>query len=184
MTRCEQLSLRYLNFHPGAHLNKISEGECLKIIAESVNIAISKTKNVVAVIENTAGQGSNVGYRFEHLAGIIELIDDKSRVGRRLMAGAALARYEISNYARPGLQCRHNLNYWENGFYLGLGPGAVSAFGGGRFAIPPGLARYRECAVSGQFAWDVGERLDREAAFRETVIMGLRLIRGVSAAVL
>lgn len=81
MTRCEQLSLRYLNFHPGAHLNKISEGECLKIIAESVNIAISKTKNVVAVIENTAGQGSNVGYRFEHLAGIIELIDDKSRVG-------------------------------------------------------------------------------------------------------
>lgn len=81
MTRCEQLSLRYLNFHPGAHLNKISEGECLKIIAESVNIAISKTKNVVAVIENTAGQGSNVGYRFEHLAVIIELIDDKSRVG-------------------------------------------------------------------------------------------------------
>lgn len=81
MTRCEQLGLRYLNFHPGAHLNKISEGECLKIIAESVNIAISKTKNVVAVIENTAGQGSNVGYRFEHLAGIIELIDDKSRVG-------------------------------------------------------------------------------------------------------
>lgn len=81
MTRCEQLSLRYLNFHPGAHLNKISEGECLKIIAESVNIAISKTKNVVAIIENTAGQGSNVGYRFEHLAGIIELIDDKSRVG-------------------------------------------------------------------------------------------------------
>ena len=81
MTRCEQLSLRYLNFHPGAHLNKISEGECLKIIAESVNIAISKTKNVVAVIENTAGQGSNVGYRFEHLAGIIELIYDKSRVG-------------------------------------------------------------------------------------------------------
>ena len=74
MTRCEQLGLRYLNFHPGAHLNKISEGECLKIIAESVNIAISKTKN-------TAGQGSNVGYRFEHLVGIIELIDDKSRVG-------------------------------------------------------------------------------------------------------
>ena len=73
---------------------------------------------------------------------------------------------------------------WENGFYLGLGPGAVSAFGGGRFAIPPGLARYRERAASGQPAWDAGERLDREAAFRETVIMGLRLIRGVSAAAL
>lgn len=81
MQRCETLGLRYLNFHPGAHLNKISEDDCIKTIAESINIAIDKTKDVVAVIENTAGQGSNVGYRFEHLAGIIALIDDKNRVG-------------------------------------------------------------------------------------------------------
>jgi len=81
MKRCELLELDRLNFHPGAHLNQISENECIKIIAESVNFALEKTKNVTAVVENTAGQGSNVGYRFEHLAQIIELIDDKSRIG-------------------------------------------------------------------------------------------------------
>jgi deoxyribonuclease-4 len=81
MQRCEALELDRLNFHPGAHLNQISENECIKIIAESVNIALAKTQGITAVIENTAGQGSNVGYRFEHLAQIIELVDDKSRVG-------------------------------------------------------------------------------------------------------
>ncbi len=81
MIRCEMLGLKYLNFHPGAHLNKVTEDECIKIIAESINIAIGKTEKVVAVIENTAGQGSNIGYRFEHLAQIIEQIDDKQRVG-------------------------------------------------------------------------------------------------------
>ena len=81
MKRCEQLDLDRLNFHPGSHLNQISENECIKIIAESVNIALEKTKNITAVIENTAGQGSNIGYRFEHLAQIIELVDNKNRVG-------------------------------------------------------------------------------------------------------
>ena len=81
MQRCEQLGLTLLNFHPGSHLRKISEDDCLKIVAESVNLALQQTKGVTAVIENTAGQGSNVGYRFEHLARIIELTDDKSRIG-------------------------------------------------------------------------------------------------------
>jgi len=81
MERCEILGLDRLNFHPGAHLNKISEKECLKLVAESINIAIDQTKNVIAVIENTAGQGSNIGYRFEHLAEIIEQVDNKGRIG-------------------------------------------------------------------------------------------------------
>jgi deoxyribonuclease-4 len=81
MQRCEQLGLDLLNFHPGSHLKKISEDVCLKRVAESVNMALEKTKGVTAVIENTAGQGSNVGYRFEHQARIIELVDDKSRIG-------------------------------------------------------------------------------------------------------
>lgn len=81
MQRCEQLGITMLNFHPGSHLKKISEDDCLKRIAESVNMVLDKTKGVTAVIENTAGQGSNMGYRFEHLARIIELTDDKSRVG-------------------------------------------------------------------------------------------------------
>jgi deoxyribonuclease-4 len=81
MQRCEQLGLDRLNFHPGSHLNQCTEDECIATIAESINIALSKTGGVTAVIENTAGQGSNLGYRFEQLAAMIELVEDKSRVG-------------------------------------------------------------------------------------------------------
>lgn len=81
LNRCSQLGLTMLNFHPGSHLNEISEDDCLKRIAESINISLAETDGVTAVIESTAGQGSNLGYRFEHLAKIIEMIEDKSRVG-------------------------------------------------------------------------------------------------------
>jgi len=81
MQRCEQLGLDRLNFHPGSHLNAISEEECLSRIAESINIVLDKTKGVTAVIENTAGQGTNMGYKFEHLRFIIDKVRDKSRVG-------------------------------------------------------------------------------------------------------
>ncbi|MGV7092566.1 deoxyribonuclease IV [Siccibacter turicensis] len=81
MQRCEQLGLSLLNFHPGSHLTQISEEACLARIAESINIALDHTEGVTAVIENTAGQGSNLGFRFEHLAAIIDGVEDKSRVG-------------------------------------------------------------------------------------------------------
>lgn len=81
LERCQQLGLTLLNFHPGSHLMQISEEDCLKRIAESINIALAKTDGVTAVIENTAGQGSNLGFRFEHLAAIIDGVEDKSRVG-------------------------------------------------------------------------------------------------------
>ena len=81
MRRCEQLGLKLLNFHPGSHLKEISTDECLARIAQSINLALEKTDGVTAVIENTAGQGSNVGFKFEHLAVIIDWIEDKSRVG-------------------------------------------------------------------------------------------------------
>ena len=81
MKRCEQLGLQLLNFHPGSHLNKITVEECLDRVAESINIALGQTSGVTAVIENTAGQGSNIGNRFEHLRYIIDRVDDKSRVG-------------------------------------------------------------------------------------------------------
>lgn len=81
MQRCEQLGLTMLNFHPGGHLGKISEEDCLKVIAESINYILRNTSGVTAVIENTAGQGSNMGYKFEHLKSIIDMVDDKSRVG-------------------------------------------------------------------------------------------------------
>jgi deoxyribonuclease-4 len=81
LRRCAALGLDRLNFHPGSHLKKITEEQCIELIAESINIALRETDGVTAVIENTAGQGSNMGYRFEHLAGIISLVEDKSRVG-------------------------------------------------------------------------------------------------------
>ena len=81
MHRCEQLDLDRLNFHPGSHLKEISVDECLATIAHSINLALDKTQGVTAVIENTAGQGSNLGYTFEQIAQIIDQVEDKSRVG-------------------------------------------------------------------------------------------------------
>lgn len=81
MRRCGQLGLQYLNFHPGSHLNKINPDLCLERIAESINLALDRTAGVTAVIENTAGQGTNMGHRFEHLARIIGNVRDKGRIG-------------------------------------------------------------------------------------------------------
>lgn len=81
MERCQTLGLPLLNFHPGSHLKKISEEACLSLIAESINLAHQAVPEVVAVIENTAGQGTNLGWSFEQLAAIISQVEDKSRVG-------------------------------------------------------------------------------------------------------
>ena len=81
MQRCEQLELKLLNFHPGGHLNEIPLDQCLRRISESINITLNKTKGVTAVIENTSGMGSMVGFKFEQLAQIIHYVEDKSRVG-------------------------------------------------------------------------------------------------------
>jgi deoxyribonuclease-4 len=81
MQRCEQLGLDRLNFHPGSHLRMRTPEECLKTIAESINFTLDKTKGVTAVIENTAGQGTNLGHTFEQIKQIIDFVEDKSRIG-------------------------------------------------------------------------------------------------------
>ena len=81
MQRCEQLGLDRLNFHPGSHLNAFPINDCLDRIAESINEALNQTSGVTAVIENTAGQGTNLGHTFEQIAHIIDRVEDKSRVG-------------------------------------------------------------------------------------------------------
>jgi len=91
MQRCEQLGIDRLNFHPGSHLDKISEETCLKTIAESVNIALDKTKGVVAVIENTAGQGTNMGHTLNQIKYIIDHVEDKNRVGVCIDTAHAMA---------------------------------------------------------------------------------------------
>lgn len=100
MSRCEALGLDRLNFHPGSHLGKITVEECLDRVAESINIALDRTHGVTAVIENTAGQGSNVGFAFEHLAYIIDRVEDKSRVGYCIdTCHAFAAGYDLSTAA-------------------------------------------------------------------------------------
>lgn len=95
--RCEQLGIRLLNFHPGCHLHKHSPTDCLKTIAESINWTLDQTSDVAVIIENTAGQGTNMGFKFEHLAEIIEQVEDKERVGVCIdTCHAYTAGYDIS----------------------------------------------------------------------------------------
>lgn len=100
MKRCELLGLDRLNFHPGSSLKEISDEACLALIAESINLALEATSGVTAVIENTAGQGSNLGWRFEQLAYIIDRVEDKSRVGICIdTCHAYSAGYDLSSAA-------------------------------------------------------------------------------------
>jgi len=99
-----------------------------------------------------------------------------------LLAQAGLQRYEISNYARPGRECRHNINYWRNGAYLGLGAGAVSCLSGFRFSTVQEPAEFAGLVAAGELPLAEGECLPLAARFRESVIMGLRMIGGVSCA--
>lgn len=96
--RCNLLGIKLLNFHPGSHLKVLSEDDCLKLIAESVRYALNEVPDVVAVFENTAGQGTNVGYSFEHLARLLELVDMPERTGVCLdTCHAYAAGYDIKD---------------------------------------------------------------------------------------
>lgn len=98
MQKAEQLGLTLVNFHPGSHLHKVSEEECLDQIARELNMALSQTSTAVAVIENTAGQGTNLGWKFSHIARIIQGVDDKSRIGVCIDTCHALAAgYDLTN---------------------------------------------------------------------------------------
>ena len=108
--RCEQLGLELLNFHPGATLRKISETEGLRRVAESINRVLERSVGVTAVIENTAGQGSTLGYRFEHLAEIIQGVEDRSRVGVCLdTCHTFVAGYDL----RTAAACKETFDRFE-----------------------------------------------------------------------
>ena len=108
MQRCEQLGLDRLNFHPGSHLNELSVDDCLARIAESINRTLDQTAGVCAVIENTAGQGTNLGYTFEQIAAIIDRVEDKTRVGVCIDTAHTLAAgYDIKTEQGFTETCRH-----------------------------------------------------------------------------
>ncbi|MCV2531032.1 MAG: deoxyribonuclease IV [Candidatus Lightella neohaematopini] len=96
--RCKQLGLKLINFHLGNHLYKISTTSCLIRIAESINLALNKFSDIILIMENSAGQGSSVGFNFKHLSNIISMIDDKDRVGICLdTCHAFAAGYDLSS---------------------------------------------------------------------------------------
>ena len=140
----------------------------------------------LSLYELTAEEGTPLWDQVQYHQGLLppeDTVLEMMAITQTLVEGG-WPRYEISNYARPGYQCRHNLNYWHNGLYLGLGPGAVSALGGERRAAVADLGQYCRRVDQGETVWDEVERLEVEAAFRETVVMGLRMTAGVSMATL
>ncbi len=113
-----------------------------------------------------------------------DVIADMDAVTLSLLGRSEYEQYEISNYARDGYQCLHNINYWQNGDYYGIGAGAVSFSHGKRVKNIANPERYCEMLEAGQAVQVEMECLKREESFRETVIMGLRMNQGVSSKVL
>lgn len=91
-------------------------------------------------------------------------------------------RYETSNFAIPGAECRHNLKYWRMDDYIGVGPSAHGKIGMLRYYVPSDIKRYIECADKGVFVRENEEILTPESAFDEYVMTGLRLDEGVDIA--
>lgn len=107
------------------------------------------------------------------------------RVVHEELSRAGFRHYEISNFAKPGFECEHNLGYWQRRPYLGLGPGAHSLQGGGfgeRLSVPPDLDLYRQRLAAGQTTAESIERCDQRLAMAETLYLGLRTAAGVSDA--
>ena len=104
---------------------------------------------------------------------------EMDRAAQQILGNAGYERYEISNYAKPGYACRHNLLYWTNGEYLGLGPSAQSYLDGLRFGSVPDLAVYNTSLMESRLPIEDRERLSEEEQLRDAVIFGLRLIQGI-----
>lgn len=98
----------------------------------------------------------------------------------RLCPSKGLQQYEISNFAIPGMECRHNINYWHNRDYLAIGAGAVGCYLGERSKNLKDPQKYCEAVEAGHTIIEESEKLTPEASFRESVVIGLRMTKGVS----
>ena len=104
---------------------------------------------------------------------------EMDEAAQRILGDAGYERYEVSNYAKPGYACRHNLLYWTNGEYLGWGPSAQSYLDGTRFGNVADLAVYETALTASRLPIEDRTRLSEEEQLRDAVIFGLRLIRGI-----
>lgn len=140
----------------------------------------------LSIYELTIESGTPFARQQEH--GLLSLPDEDTvllmlKKTQQMLDRAGFNRYEISNYARPGCQCRHNINYWQNGEYIGIGAGAVAFLDGTRYTAIADAEQFCEILErieNGREVWTEKEKLERDAAFRETVITGLRMTAGVS----
>lgn len=158
-------------------------GQSIAEFRQTLEIAVALNPEHLALYELTVDDNT----RFAELArqGRLHLPDDDALAAMEdlaygILAEAGYERYEISNFCRPGYACRHNLNYWHNGSYLGLGAGAVSCLDGLRLTNVADPDLFTCLAATDAPVFQEAEALNLEARFRETVIMGLRLIAGIS----
>ena len=158
-------------------------GQTLADLRESLVIALECFPEHLALYELMVEPGTPLARGVEE--GRITLPDDDrmaemESMAQELLAARGYQRYEIANYARPGYECRHNLNYWHNGSYVGLGASSVSCLSGLRLKSVADPAHYASLVEAGEAPYTEAEALGLEARFRESVIMGLRLLEGVS----
>jgi oxygen-independent coproporphyrinogen-3 oxidase len=149
----------------------------------TLNRALKEEPDHLAIYELTIEEGTPF-FRWQQQGRLKLPTEDEvlqmMAVTRETVSRAGLYRYEISNYSRPGRECLHNINYWRNGWYVGLGPGAVSCLSGRRYTAVADIDEYCRKVAAGRDWWSDMEHLDREARFRETVVMGLRMTDGIS----
>ncbi len=158
-------------------------GQTVASWERTLNRALQEEPDHLAIYELTIEEGTPFAILKQQ--GKLKLptedeVLDMMTVTAEMVSKAGLSRYEISNYSRPGRECLHNINYWRNGWYVGLGPGAVSCISGLRYTAVADIDEYCRRIAAGSDWWSDMEELDSEARFRETVVMGLRLTDGIS----
>jgi len=158
-------------------------GQTLQSWQDTLAQALRLAPQHISIYELTIEEGTPFARQQER--GELTLPDEDTALRmleetRQMTAAAGFRRYEISNYSLPDFECRHNINYWRNGDYLGIGPGAVSCLGGTRRSAVADVAAFCSRIENGLNVWEDEERLEPEAAFRETVIMGLRMTDGIA----
>ncbi len=170
----ENINLDLLLGIPGQTRDQWRETLDLALKLEPVHVSMY---NLVAEPGTPLGEGM--------LAGTVTPLPEAEevamyRLGQEMMEQAGLRQYEISNFARAGWECRHNLNYWRNGPYLGCGPGAHSSSGVRRWWNHNGLPEYGRDLNRGELPLAGEEELSLPMQQAETVFLGLRLTRGLS----
>ena len=162
-------------------------GQDLENWQNTLGLALDLAPEHLSVYELTIEQGT-VFYE-QMRRGRLDLPNEETSLAmfeyaREILSANCYNHYEISNYARNGFQSIHNVNYWENGSYIGLGSGAVSCFSGVRVQSEKNPERYIEMIIGQQPPFREAEFLSLNARFRESVIMGLRMTAGVSVSLL